>query len=55
MFGKSSLMTTNKDKSFQLIKEEQLFCTDFFYYGRSVPFRSNLCLPASSMGLSNVF
>ena len=35
---KASLMTTNKDKSFQLIKEEQLFCTDFFYYGRSVPF-----------------
>jgi len=35
---KSSLMTTNKDKSFQLIKNEQLFCTDFFYYGRSIPF-----------------
>jgi len=35
---KASLMTTNKDKSFQLIKEEQLFCTDFFYYGKSVPF-----------------
>ncbi len=35
---KASLMTTNKDKSFNLIKEEQLFCTDFFYYGRSVPF-----------------
>ena len=36
--GKASLMTTHKDKSFQLIKEEQLFCTDFFYYGKSVPF-----------------
>ena len=35
---KASLMTTNKDKSFQLIKEEKLFCTDFFYYGKSVPF-----------------
>jgi len=35
---KASLMTTNKDKSLQLIKEEQLFCTDFFYYGKSVPF-----------------
>ena len=35
---KASLMTTNKDKSFQLIKEEQLFCTDFFYYGKSIPF-----------------
>jgi len=35
---KASLMTTNKDKSFQLIKDEQLFCTDFFYYGKSVPF-----------------
>ena len=35
---KASLMTTNKDKSFKLIKEEELFCTDFFYYGRSVPF-----------------
>ena len=35
---KSSLMTTNKDKSFQIIKDELLFCTDFFYYGKSVPF-----------------
>ena len=35
---KASLMTTNKDKSFQLIKNEQLFCTDFFYYGKSKPF-----------------
>ena len=35
---KASLMTTNKDKSFQLIKEEELFCTDFFYYGKSIPF-----------------
>ena len=35
---KASLMTTNKDKTFRLIKEEQLFCTDFFYYGKSVPF-----------------
>ncbi len=35
---KASLMTTNKNKTFQLIKNEQLFCTDFFYYGRSIPF-----------------
>jgi len=35
---KASLMTTNKDKTFQLIRDEQLFCTDFFYYGKSVPF-----------------
>ena len=35
---KASLMTTNKDKAFQLIRDEQLFCTDFFYYGKSVPF-----------------
>jgi len=35
---KASLMTTNKDKTFQIIKDEQLFCTDFFYYGKSVPF-----------------
>jgi len=35
---KASLMTTNKDKTFQLIKDEQLFCTDFFYYGKSIPF-----------------
>jgi len=35
---RASLMTTNKDKSFQLIKDEHLFCTDFFYYGKSVPF-----------------
>ena len=31
-------MTTNKDKAFRLIQDEQLFCTDFFYYGKSVPF-----------------
>ena len=35
---KASLMTTHKDKTFRIIKEEQLFCTDFFYYGKSVPF-----------------
>jgi len=35
---KASLMTTNKDKTFQLIKNENLFCTDFFYYGKCVPF-----------------
>jgi len=35
---RASLMTTNKDKAFRLIKEEKLFCTDFFYYGKSVPF-----------------
>ena len=35
---KARLMTTNKDKAFQLIKDEELFCTDFFYYGKSVPF-----------------
>jgi len=35
---KASLMTTNKDKGFKLIKEEELFCTDFFYYGKSIPF-----------------
>jgi len=35
---RASLLTTNKDKSFKLIKDEQLFCTDFFYYGKSVPF-----------------
>tara|TARA_Y100000590_G_scaffold427207_1_gene537086 strand:+ start:19 stop:1437 length:1419 start_codon:yes stop_codon:yes gene_type:complete len=35
---KASLMTTNKDKSFRLIQNEEMFCTDFFYYGKSVPF-----------------
>ena len=35
---RASLMTTNKDKSFRLIQNEELFCTDFFYYGKSVPF-----------------
>ena len=34
----SSLMTMSKDKSFNLIKDELLFCTDFFYYGKSIPF-----------------
>ena len=35
---KASLMTTNKDKTLQLIKNELTFCTDFFYYGKSFPF-----------------
>ena len=35
---RASLMTTNKDKAFQIIKDEHVFCTDFFYYGKSVPF-----------------
>ena len=41
---KASLMTTNKDKSFELIKNEELFCTDFNFY-----------LSTSSVGLSYVF
>ena len=35
---KASLMTTNKDKTLELIKNELTFCTDFFYYGKSFPF-----------------
>ena len=35
---KASLMTTNKDKCLQIIKEEKIFCTNFFYGGRAVPF-----------------
>jgi len=35
---KASLMTTNKDKALQIIKNELTFCTDFFYYGKSFPF-----------------
>jgi len=35
---KASLMTTNKDKTLQIIKNELTFCTDFFYYGKSFPF-----------------
>ena len=35
---KASLMTTNKDKTLQIIKNELTFCTDFFYYGKCFPF-----------------
>jgi len=35
---KASLMTTNKDKSYNIIKEEKLFCTNFFYGGRTIPY-----------------
>jgi len=35
---KASLMTTNKDKTLKIIKDELTFCTDFFYYGKSIPF-----------------
>ena len=34
----ASLMTTNKDKCLQTIKEETLFCTNFFYGGKAIPF-----------------
>jgi len=35
---KASLMTTNKDNTLKIIKNELTFCTDFFYYGKSFPF-----------------
>lgn len=35
---KASLLTANKDKCLQIIKEEKLFCTNFFYGGRAVPY-----------------
>ena len=35
---KASLMTTNKDKCLQIIKEETLFCTNIFYGGKAIPF-----------------
>ncbi len=35
---KASLMTTNKDKALELIKNELTFCTDFFYYGKCFPY-----------------
>jgi len=35
---KASLMTTHKDKTLQIIKDELTFCTDSFYYGKSFPF-----------------
>ena len=35
---KASLMTTNKDKCLQIIKQEKLFCTNFFYGGRAIPY-----------------
>ena len=38
MFGKQVLLTTNKDKTLKIIKNELTFCTDFFYYGKSFPF-----------------
>ena len=35
---KASLMTTNKDRCLKIIKDETLFCTNFFQGGRAVPF-----------------
>jgi len=35
---KASLLTTNKDKCLQIIKQEKLFCTNFFYGGRAIPY-----------------
>ena len=35
---KASLLTTNKDKCLKIIKQEKLFCTNFFYGGRAIPY-----------------
>ena len=34
----SSLLTSNKEESLKLIKNEKLFCANEFYYGKVVPF-----------------
>jgi|MDTE01.3.fsa_nt_gb exodeoxyribonuclease-1 len=34
----SSLLTSNKDESLKLIKNEKFFCANEFYYGKVVPF-----------------
>ena len=34
----SSLMTSNKEESLKIIKNEKLFCANEFYYGKVVPF-----------------
>ena len=34
----ASLLTVNKDESLKIIKNEKLFCTNEFYYGKVVPF-----------------
>ena len=35
---KASLLTIDKNQSLELIKKEEYFCTNEYYYGRSVPF-----------------
>ena len=35
---KASLLTMDKNQSLELIKKEDYFCTNEYYYGRSVPF-----------------
>ena len=35
---KASLLTMDKNQSLELIKNEEYFCTNEYYYGRSVPF-----------------
>jgi exodeoxyribonuclease-1 len=35
---KASLLTIDKNQSLELIKKEDYFCTNEYYYGRSVPF-----------------
>jgi Exonuclease I len=34
----SSLLTSNKEESLKIIKNEKLFCANEFYYGKVVPF-----------------
>ena len=35
---KSSLLTSNKEESLKIIKNEKIFCSNEFYYGKVVPF-----------------
>ncbi len=35
---KASLLTLDKNKSLELVKKEQLFCTNEYFYGRSRPY-----------------
>ena len=52
---KASLMTTEKNKTLEIIKNENYFCTNEYFYGKSRPFVQTFCLSTSSLPVAEMF
>ena len=52
---KSSLLTSNKEESLKIIKNEKLFCSNEFYYGKVVPFVQTFVCQHPSISMAKDF